>query len=205
MKLSNIISKSLKLRVGFATHHPRPYTGRSYQDIRKDEAFIAPVYTHYYKDPFLPVEGRQEFLYDHQGREYIDLIGGISCMNIGHSHPRITKIYQEEKDRLLNLSSYYTHAYQGEYAEKLCKELGNDLDTVFFFNSGSESNDFAYNLAKAYTKNNIVVALRNGYHGTAGNAYNLTSIGTWNTPLAKGNALERLAWPNFYRNAHTSV
>ncbi len=110
-------------------------------------------------------------------------------MNIGHSHPRISKVYQEEKDKLLNLSSYYTHPYQGEYAAKLCKQLGNDLDTVFFFNSGSQSNDFAYNLAKAYTKNNVVVALRNGYHGTAGNAYNLTSIGTWTTPLAKGNAL----------------
>lgn len=63
------------------------------------------------------------------------------------------------------------------------------MDTVFFFNSGSEANDFAYNLAKAYTKNNIVVALRNGYHGTAGNAYDLTSIGTWNTKLSKGNGL----------------
>jgi alanine-glyoxylate transaminase/(R)-3-amino-2-methylpropionate-pyruvate transaminase len=205
MKLSNVIANTLKPRAFFGSARLQPYTGRPYQQIKNDEAFIAPCYTHYYKEPFLVVEGHQEFLYDQNGREYIDLMGGISCMNIGHSHPRITKVYQTEKDRLLNLSSYYTHQYQGEYADKLCKELGNDLDTVFFFNSGSESNDFAYNLAKAYTKNNIVVALRNGYHGTAGNAYNLTSIGTWTTPLAKGNALERLAWPNFYRNAHSSV
>jgi 4-aminobutyrate aminotransferase-like enzyme len=47
--------------------------------------------------------------------------------------------------------------------------------------------------------------LRNGYHGTAGNAYNLTSIGTWNTKLAKGNSLERLAWPNFFNGSHSSV
>lgn len=126
-------------------------------------------------------------------------------MNVGHSHPRITKIYKEESQKLLNLSSHYTHPYQGQFAEKLCKELGNDLDTVFFFNSGSESNDFAYNLAKAYTKSNTVVSLRNGYHGTAGNSYNLTSLGTWNSVLPKGNAIERLAWPNFYRNAHNSV
>jgi 4-aminobutyrate aminotransferase-like enzyme len=79
------------------------------------------------------------------------------------------------------------------------------LDTAFFFNSGSESNDFAYMLSKAYTGNNTVVALRNAYHGTAGNSYNLTSIMTWNTPLPKGNALARLAWPNFYRNAHNSI
>lgn len=51
----------------------------------------------------------------------------------------------------------------------------------------------------------MVVSLRNGYHGTAGNAYNLTTIGTWNNPLSKGQALERLAIPNFYRTTHASV
>jgi alanine-glyoxylate transaminase/(R)-3-amino-2-methylpropionate-pyruvate transaminase len=60
------------------------------------------------------------------------------------------------------------------------------LDQVFLFNSGSEANDFAFNLCKAYTSNNTIVALRNGYHGTAGNAFSLTSIGTWNAPLARG-------------------
>lgn len=113
MKLSNLIVNSLRCRAFFATARPQPYTGRPYQEIKKDEAFIAPSYTHYYKEPFLAVQGYQEFLYDQNGREYIDLIGGISCMNIGHSHPRITKIYQTEKDRLTNLSSYYTHPYQG--------------------------------------------------------------------------------------------
>jgi len=91
------------------------------------------------------------------------------------------------------------------YAEKLCQELGEGFDTAFFFNSGSESNDFAYNLAKAYTRNNVVVALRGGYHGTVGNAYDLTSIGSWTTPLSKGSALERLAWPNYYKNPHLTV
>ena len=83
--------------------------------------------------------------------------------------------------------------------------MGNGLDSVFFFNSGSEANDFAFNLLKAHTKNNVVVSLRNGYHGTAGNAYSLTTLGTWNNPLSKGQALERLALPNFYRSTHTSI
>jgi len=60
-------------------------------------------------------------------------------------------------------------------------------------------------LAKSFTKSNTVVALRNGYHGTAGNSYNLTSIHTWNTSLNKSISLERLVCPHFYRSAHTSV
>jgi hypothetical protein len=55
MKLSKFIVSTLRSRAAFATARPQPYTGRPYQEIKKDEAFIAPVYTHYYKEPFLAV------------------------------------------------------------------------------------------------------------------------------------------------------
>ena len=135
MRTSAIIYRNLAYR--FTTIQPRPYTGKSYEVVKEERKSVAPAYTHYYKEPFMPVQGHKEFLYDSQGKEYIDLIGGISCMNIGHSHPRITKIFHEQSEKLLNLSSRYTHPYQGEYAEKLCASLGNGFDTVFFFNSGS--------------------------------------------------------------------
>lgn len=101
----------------------------------------------------------------------------------------------------MNISSHYIHQYQGIYAEKLCAELGNGLDTTFFFSSGSEANDFAVILAKTYTKSNTVLALRNGYHGTAGNSYSLTNLLTWNSQLNRSLQLERLAWPNLYRSS----
>jgi 4-aminobutyrate aminotransferase-like enzyme len=74
------------------------------------------------------------------------------------------------------------------------------LDTTFFFSSGSEANDFAVNLARTYTKSNVVLALRNAYHGTAGQSYQLTNLLTWNTSLPKQLQLERLTWPNPYRS-----
>lgn len=104
----------------------------------------------------------------------------------------------------MNISSHYIHQYQGNYAEKLCAELGNGLDTTFFFSSGSEANDFAVLLAKAYTKSNTVLALRNGYHGTAGHSYSLTNLLTWNSQLNRSVQLERLAWPNLYRSSHST-
>jgi acetylornithine/succinyldiaminopimelate/putrescine aminotransferase len=115
-----MLSKLSLLRAGlpnFATYAPRPYTGKPYdQVLTTDRTYISPIYAHFYKTPFLPVEGHKEFLYDQDGKEYIDLFAGISCMNIGHSHPRITKIFQEQAQTSLNVSSFYTHPYQGIYA-----------------------------------------------------------------------------------------
>jgi alanine-glyoxylate transaminase/(R)-3-amino-2-methylpropionate-pyruvate transaminase len=74
----------------FSTHKVLPYTGKSYEQLREDRKYIFPFYGHhYYKDPLLIVQGFKEYLYDHTGKQYIDLVGGISCVNIGHSHPRL--------------------------------------------------------------------------------------------------------------------
>ena len=52
----------------FTTITPRPYTGKSYETVKEERKYIAPAYTHYYKEPFLPVQGYKEFLYDAQGK-----------------------------------------------------------------------------------------------------------------------------------------
>lgn len=116
MLLHNTRQTTLALANCFSTSRPQAYKGKSYNELIKERQHLFPLYTHYYKELFFPVEGYQEFLFDQHGKKYIDLIGGISCVNIGHSHPRLTRIYQEESNRLLNLSSNYVHPYQGEYA-----------------------------------------------------------------------------------------
>jgi alanine-glyoxylate transaminase/(R)-3-amino-2-methylpropionate-pyruvate transaminase len=76
-------------------NRPRAYTGKIYDDVKAERKHLFPLYMHYYKEPFFAVEAYEEFVFDEQGKRYIDLIGGISCVNIGHSHPRLTRIYQE--------------------------------------------------------------------------------------------------------------
>lgn len=73
---------------------PRPYTGKNYDAVKAERQHLFPLYMHYYKEPFFAVEAYEEFVFDEKGKRYIDLIGGISCVNIGHSHPRLAKIYQ---------------------------------------------------------------------------------------------------------------
>lgn len=104
-------------KFAFSHSHVKPYHGKSYDEIRKDRAHIMPAdAAHYYKEPVLAVQGHKEFVYDDKGKEYIDLIGGISCMNIGHSHPRLNKIFKEQAPKLLSVSSHYVNEYQGLYA-----------------------------------------------------------------------------------------
>jgi len=70
MKLSPSILNTLQnsLRMIFSSHTPRPYTGKSYEEVRAERKYVSPIYTHYYKEPFFPVEGHKEFLYDQDGR-----------------------------------------------------------------------------------------------------------------------------------------
>lgn len=96
------------------------------------------------------------------------MLAGISTVNVGHCHPRITKVIQDQAAKLVHTTSIYMNPYQGEYSKMLCQSLGEDYDTVFLTNSGSEANDVAVMLAKLYTKGTKTMTLKNSYHGLAG-------------------------------------
>ena len=129
---------------------------------------MGPLYTHYYKKPLLISEGRGQYLWDHEGRRYLDLISGISTVSVGHCHPRITKVIREQAEKLVHTTSIYMNSYQGDYSKMLCESLGEGFDTVFLTNSGSEANDFAVMLSKLYTGGSKIITLKNSYHGLQG-------------------------------------
>jgi 4-aminobutyrate aminotransferase-like enzyme len=86
-------TKSIKTPFPTVNHQPRPYNGPSYDQVIKDRGTYMPnFYYHYYKKPLLIVQGHLQYLYDHEGKRYIDLCSGISTVSCGHSHPAITKI-----------------------------------------------------------------------------------------------------------------
>jgi alanine-glyoxylate transaminase / (R)-3-amino-2-methylpropionate-pyruvate transaminase len=163
------------------------------------------IYFHFYKDPLFIVEGKDQYLFDHKGNRYLDLIAGISTVSIGHSHPAITKVITEQAGRLMHTTPIYLTEYQGEYSKALCDELGPEYDQVFLCNSGSEANDMALLLARMYTGQNKLFSLRNGYHGLVGNSKSVTNVSTWNTHFNNTNEFERLAWPSQYRGSIKDV
>ena len=190
-----------KLTLPHFNHKPRPYTGPSYEEVKalRDKYMPPGMYFHFYKQPLFIVEGKDQYLYDHKGNRYLDLIAGISTVSIGHAHQGITKLIAEQSDKLMHTTPIYLTEFQGKYSKALCDELGPEYDHVFLCNSGSEANDMAVLLARMFTGQHKFFSLRNGYHGLVGNSKSVTNVGTWNTNFNNTQEFEKLAWTSQYR------
>lgn len=107
------------------------------------------------------------YLYDESGKEYIDLISGVSVCNIGHLHPMVVEAVKNQLDKYMHLMVYgeYIQSPQVHLAKALTDLLPKNLDSVYLVNSGSEANEGAMKLAKRYTGRTEIIAFKNAYHG----------------------------------------
>ncbi len=108
------------------------------------------------------------FLFDREGKDYLDLISGVSVSNTGHRHPAVVAAIKEQADKYLHLMVYgeVVQSPQVNYAARLASLLPPSLQSVFFVNSGSEAIEGAMKLARRYTGRNEIIYFRNGYHGS---------------------------------------
>ncbi len=108
------------------------------------------------------------FLYDSDGRDYLDLISGVSVSNTGHRHPAVVAAVKEQADRYMHLMVYgeVIQSPQVQYAARLASLLPPSLQSVYFVNSGSEAIEGALKLARRYTGRNEIIYFRNAYHGS---------------------------------------
>ena len=120
----------------------------------------------------------------------------VSC---GHCHPRIVARIQEQVETLQHATTIYLHPNLPRLAEKLASKMPPGLDVTYFVNSGSEANDLAVTMARLYTGNTDVIALRNGYHGGSPSSMGLTSHHTWKFPLSQGTNVHHALCPDPYR------
>jgi acetylornithine/N-succinyldiaminopimelate aminotransferase len=119
----------------------------------------------------LPIEfsrGEGSWLYDTNGKAYLDALAGIAVCNLGHCHPKITQAISEQAATLVHTSNIYHIGRQQELADKLCANSG--MENVFFSNSGAEANEAAIKLARLYgNKNGIakpsIIVMDNSFHG----------------------------------------
>ncbi len=102
----------------------------------------------YGRFPIAMVRGQGCWLYDADGREYLDFVAGLAVCNLGHCHPRVTDAIRMQADRLLHVSNLYHIPWQGELARKIVEHSFGDR--VFFCNSGAEANEAAIKLARRY-------------------------------------------------------
>lgn len=108
-------------------------------------------------------------LFDVTGKPYIDLISGIGVSNLGHSNPRVIEAIKAQVDKYMHLMVYgeYVQTPQVRFAEKLVSILPDNLDSVYFVNSGAEAVDGALKLAKRFTGRAQIIAFHNSYHGSS--------------------------------------
>jgi acetylornithine/N-succinyldiaminopimelate aminotransferase len=140
----------------------------------------------YRRPPVVFTRGRGCRVYDAEGREYLDFLGGIAVNALGHAHPRIVRVIRREAGRATHISNLFHNAYQGPLAHKLAEWAG--LDRVFFTNSGAESIEGALKLARRYahakaatpntqTQNKTktrFLAMENSFHGRTFGALSVT-------------------------------
>ncbi|MFN0047895.1 MAG: aspartate aminotransferase family protein [Cytophagales bacterium] len=108
------------------------------------------------------------YLYGSKGEKYIDLIAGIGVSNVGHRHPKVVQAIKDQVDKYLHLMVYgeYIQSPQVLLAKKLSDLLPENLNTVYFVNSGAEATEGALKLAKRYTGRSEIIACHNSYHGS---------------------------------------
>ena len=120
-------------------------------------------------------------LFGADGKEYIDLIGGISVANIGHRHPSVIEAIQKQLDAYLHIMVYgeFIEAPQVQYAQLLTDNLPPDLNAVYFTNSGAEAVEGAMKLAKRTTGRTQIIAFKNSYHGSTQGALSVMGSEYW--------------------------
>ena len=115
-----------------------------------------------YRSPVKIVRGWMQYLYDEQGRKYIDSYNNVA--HVGHAHPKVVEAAREQIG-ILNTNTRYLHDNINCYAEKLTSLLPEGLDVCYFVNSASEANELALRLSRAYTQQKDLIVLEAAYHG----------------------------------------
>ncbi len=120
-------------------------------------------------------------LYDTSGKEYIDLIGGISVANIGHRHPKVIEAIKKQLDAYMHVMVYgeFIESPQVHYAKLLTDNLPPSLNSVYFTNSGAEAIEGSMKLAKRITNRTQIIAFRNSYHGSTQGALSIIGDEYW--------------------------
>ncbi|ABQ24442.1 acetylornithine transaminase [Geotalea uraniireducens] len=181
----------------------------SAQWIAKGDKYIMRTYGRY---PLVPVKGEGCYLWDADGKRYLDFLAGVAVNNLGHCHPRVVAALQKQAAELIHCSNYYHIPTQIELAEILCNH--SFADRAFFCNSGAEANEAAIKLARKYSREKygqdryeIITALAS-FHGRTMATVSATGQekvqkffdpllhGFLHVPFNDADALEKAVTPN---------
>lgn len=155
---------------------------------------LGPSYRLFYRNPIHIIKGRGAHVWDGDGRDFLDVYNNV--VSVGHCHPRVVEAVCEQV-HTLNTHSRYLHETILDYAQDLLSTMPDEVDRIMFQCTGSEANDLALRVAKAYTGGEGIIVTEEAYHGNT----DLTSrvspaLGTAQ-PLARD--MRMIPTPDTYR------
>ena len=154
--------------------------------MNKDEILLAhkqhlfPAVFHLFKEPLVLTHAKNQYAYDIDGREYLDFLGGIVTISVGHCNDKVNARLHAQIDKLHHVSTLFANEPMMALAKKVAAITPEGkLTKSFFTNSGTEANETAIVAARCYTGASEIIALRHAYHGRSSLAMTLTAQSTW--------------------------
>ena len=147
--------------------------------LDKQKKYLWPNHLLYYTEPLPLDHGDGMYVWDTEGNKYLDFFAGILTTSVGHNNAKVTEAVQEQAGKLIHSSTLYPHQNHVRLAEKLAQLTPGSLQTSYFTNSGTEADETAVMLAKSYTGQQEVIALRHGYSGRSPLGMSLTGQSSW--------------------------
>ena len=167
--------------------------------VRKHREFLFPAVATYYQEPLALVRGEGEYVWDDQGKKYLDAFGGVLTVSVGHANPKVNATIIEQVNTLQHTSALYANPNQSDLAEKLAEITPGDLKKSFFSSSGTEADDTAIMAAKLATGRNEIVVLRHSYSGRSATALSAVGHSNWRPLPAQVAGIVHARAPYCYR------
>ena len=163
--------------------------------IERREAVLVPAYRLFYAEPLHLIRGEGVWLFDREGRRYLDAYNNV--VPVGHCHPRVVEAICDQA-ATLNTHTRYLHTTILDYAERLRATFPDDLSNIMFTCTGSESNDLAIRMAKAFTRQQGFIVTNLAYHGVTDAVSRISpSLGP---DVERGPFVRTVPAPDLYRS-----
>lgn len=151
--------------------------------VETEKKYLLQNYARY---PLELARGKGCWVWDANGKRYLDLLAGIGVSALGHNHPRIVKVIRDQASKIIHTSNLYYHPYQSLLAKRIVETSG--LDRVFFCNSGTEAIEGALKMVRGHGRKINpekfeVIALENSFHGRTFGALSITGQPKYREPF----------------------
>jgi alanine-glyoxylate transaminase/(R)-3-amino-2-methylpropionate-pyruvate transaminase len=147
--------------------------------VKKQKDYLFPVVTMYYREPIALDHGQGMYVWDEDGKKYLDCFGGVLSTSVGHVHPHVIDAVTDQLTKISHTSTLYANRPQSELAQKLAEITPEGLEKSFFTNSGTEADETATMAAKLYTGRQEIITLRHSYSGRSAAAMAAAGHAPW--------------------------